>query len=150
MLDQRGFEFIEREPFTPWLLNGFDVGAIATCHVGETQAEVSLHRNQDGVARFNRVGQSGLHGGTSGATHRESQAVIGLPGVTEEFLDFPHQFDIKRIEVADGRPSQSLKDRRMGVGRSRTQQQSIRGRDRGKLLAMTGVHCRERIRRRQG
>ena len=104
VLNQSCFEFLEGEPFAPRLFNGFDVGPITTGHVDKTKPEVALDCHQDRVAGFDSVGNRGFHSRAASAAHGQGEAVIGLPGVAKEFLNFTHQLHIERVEVANGRP----------------------------------------------
>ena len=56
VLNQCSFQLIEGKPLTPGLFNGFHLSAIAAGHVSQTQAEISLHRHQNGVSRLDGVG----------------------------------------------------------------------------------------------
>ena len=127
---QTGFDLFEAEGFTPGLLDGAHVGAVAAGHVLQAQAEVALHGHQHGVARLDHVGDGGLHGGRTGAAHRQGEPVVRLPDVTQQLLHLAHQGDIQRIEMADRRAAQSLQHRGVGIGWSRTQQQPVRCGDR--------------------
>ena len=120
------FQFVETEGFTPGLFNHLNIGPVAPRHVHQAVAEIPLHRHQHGVTRLNGVGQSGLHCGTSRATHGQRQAIVGLPGVTQQLLHLTHQLHVKRIEMADRSPGQSFQNGGMGIGRAWTQQQPIR------------------------
>ena len=127
---QAGFDLLKAEGFTPRLLDRAHVGAVATGHVLQAQAEVALHGHQHGVARLHHVGDGGLHGGRTGTAHRQGEPVIRLPDVTQQLLHLAHQGDIEGIEMADRRAAQGLQHRGVGIGRSRTQQQPVRCGDR--------------------
>ena len=150
VLDQCGLKLLKREPLSPGFLDRFHITAIATGHVRQAKTEIALHSHQDGVTGFDRVGQGGFHGSTARATHWQRQPVVGLPGVAQKLLHFPHQLHIKRIEMADRGAGQRFQNRGMGVGGAWPQQQTIRRVDRGEGLAMSGIDLQKRIRRRQG
>ena len=115
VLNQGSFQLIEGKPLTPGLLNGFHLSAVAAGHVSQSQAEVSLDRHENGVSRFDGVGQGCLHGSTAGAAHRKCEAVVGLPGVTQQLLDLTHQLHVERIKVTNRRSRQSLQNRWMSI-----------------------------------
>ena len=143
MLKDCRLELLKRKPLSPWLLDGSDVCAIPTGHVDEAQAEIALHRHQNGVTGFNGVRQGCLHGRTPGSAHRQRETVFGLPGIAEKFLNFAHQLHIKRIEVPDGCSSQCLENCRVGIGRPRSKEKSVRGGDRVEAPAVTVVYGKE-------
>ena len=142
-------ELVEAEGFPPGTLNRDHVGPVTACHIGQAQTEIALHRDQYFVAGFDRVGQGGLHGRTSGAAHGDGEPVIGLPGVAQEFLHFPHQLDIEGIEVADGGAGQGLQHRGMGIGGAWTQQEPVGGGDRSQRAAMGLIQGRQHGKRSQ-
>ena len=150
VLNQRCFQLLEGEPLAPRLLNGFHRGSIATRHIGEPQTEISLDSHQHGVTGFNGVSQGGFHGSTTGATHRKGQSVVGLPGVTQQLLNFTHQLHVQRIKVTDRCAGQGLKNRRMGIGGTGPQQQAIGRVDGVEGLAVRVFDWEQGIRHRQG
>ena len=97
VFDQCSFQLLEGEPLAPGLFDGFHRGAVTTGHIGESQSEIALDSNKNGVARLNRVGQGGFHGSAARATHRQGESVVGLPGVTKQLLNLPHQLHVERI-----------------------------------------------------
>lgn len=121
----------------PGPLDGVNLGPVALGHVHQAQTEVALDGNKNAVARFNGVGQGGLHRRTAGATHRNGEAVVGLPGVAQQLLHLAHQLDVERIEVTDRAARQGGQHGGMGIGRAWTQQQPFRGGDRSDREAMT-------------
>ena len=142
-------ELVEAEGFPPGAFNRDHLSAVTACHIGQTQTEIALHRDQHLVAGFDRVGQGGLHGSTSGAAHGNGEPVIGLPGVAQQFLHFPHQLNVKGIEVADGGARQGLQHRGMGIGRAWSQQQPVRSGDRSQRAAMGLIQGRQHGKRSQ-
>ena len=136
---QTGFDLFEAEGFTPGLLDGAHVGAVAAGHVLQAQAEVALHGHQHGVTRLDHVGDGGLHGGRTGAAHRQGEPVVRLPDVTQQLLHLAHQGDIQRIEMADRRAAQSLQHRGVGIGRPRTEQQAVWRGDGTQRAAVGGI-----------
>jgi len=140
VLLEAGFDLLEAEGFTPGLLDGLNIGPVAASHVLQTQAEIALDRNQNGVARFNDVGDRGFHRRRASAAHRQGQAVVGLPGVAKQLLDFAHEGHIEGVQVADRRAAQGLQNGGMGVGGAGSQQQTLRSVNRSKRQPMPVRH----------
>ena len=136
-------QLLEAEGLPPGLLDRHHLGPVAAGHIGQAQTEIALHRHQHLLTGLDRVGQGGLHGGAAGATHGNSETVVGLPGVAQQLLHLPHQLDIEGIQVADRGAGQGLQHGRMGVGWSRTEQQPVWCGDRGQSKAMGGIDWRQ-------
>ena len=102
VLDQSRLKLLEAEPFAPGLLDCFDLSPVTTSHISQAKAEITFHGNQNRVARLNGVGKGCFHGGTARSTHGQGHAVIGLPGVTHQFLNLAHQLDVERVQMTDG------------------------------------------------
>ncbi len=149
VLNQSCFELILGKCFTPRLFDHLHIGAVTTGHIHKTIPEIALYSDENGVAWFNRVGKRCFHGCTTRAAHRQGQAVVGLPGVAKKLLHFAHQLHIKRIEVTNRSPRQSLEHRWISVRGSWTEQQTIGGVNRGNDRSMGRINQPGRVRRRQ-
>ena len=140
MLLNRLGEGVEAEGFTPRSRHFNNLGPVAAAHVDQALAEITDHANNNGLAGFDGVGDGGLHGRTAGATHRDGETVIGLPGVAQHLLHLVHQLEVERIEVTQRWPGDGLQYPRISVRRTWAKQQTIRRCDRIQAQTMGLVH----------
>src|SRR5690606_5262228 len=132
---------VKAEGLAPGRLQAAHVGPIPPGRVDHAAAEVATDTDQHPIARLHDVGERRFHGRATRAADGDCVIVVRLPGVTQQFADFVHHPDERRVEMANGRGEHGGENARVAVRRSRPEQNARRHIDRRQVQPMIVIDC---------
>ena len=128
------FQLLRVHRLTPGILH-HDRHAPAALHVlDHAAAEDAVATDDDLVAGLHQIHEAGLHAHRAGAGNRESQRVLGLERITQQYFQFIHHAGERRIEMADHRLTQGGQHPRVHVGGPRPHQDTA-----GSMEGLEGI-----------